>query len=120
MIVYYDSTGRVIRATSDEQRLRDGDHLRVPGMPDPEQHFVLDGQLAARPRLVPPPAAAKAGEVIRIDKVPVGTRVIINQQNFGLTDADEPLELDLPLGAWHVELTPPWPWMGGDFRVVVE
>lgn len=120
MIAYFDHTGRITAATSDEQKLRPGDHIHVPGFPDPEMHYVRDGQLLPRPVIAPPPAIVNLGEIMVIEKVPAGTKVEINGMSYGLTESDEPLELDMPLGVWRLSLTPPWPWMEAEFRVGVE
>jgi hypothetical protein len=123
MIIYYDDqSGRITRATSDNQPLQPHPRLKIPGTIDPGAYYVAlpPVKLTARPRINLPAPQVGLGHDWSVDDVPVGTEVRLDGTLIGVTDAPGPLSILLPAPATYtISLTPPWPWLAAETTVTV-
>lgn len=83
-------------------------------------HYVLEGEIVARPATgLPPSHELTANTDWSIADVPDGTVVLIDGSEVGAVD-DTGLTLSFALaGVWQVDLRPPFPWLNASCEVTV-
>lgn len=111
---YYvaDQNGRITETffASDERRdglIAAGRNL-VAGEADPDMHYIVDGQITARPEC----CAVLDGSVLR--NLPVPCVIIINGREYECTATIAELEFDQP-GVYEIRVVPPWPYLDREF-----
>lgn len=113
--IYDAATGVIHRTVECAESMRLGQlqfgeaALPVEGVIDDGRYYVEDhSEIAARPDLPAPPATMAAGQSVAIP-LPAGTRVLVDETDYGETDG-APLVLEFELdGDYRLALIPPGP-----------
>lgn len=123
--VYELSTGRILwhfrgSAHGAALQIADGRGV-VAGEHPPRLYWVDGGEVAARPQIISPPdGSLPVGADWTVPMVPAGTKVWVDGEHVGTSEADEALVIAFPApGLWRVELRPPWPWQDASWEVDV-
>ena len=91
----------------------------VLGRANLEEQYVVEGAFVDRPSIpIPSIKALSVGEEWEVAGVPFGTKVYIDGEFAGNSDAFLTLQFPLP-GEWDVQLRPEFPWREASCLVTV-